>query len=142
MNPEPLSTMVQGSVFRMFHSFDVNEPEKHRFFIVLSKNPQTDPLIFLVTVTTNIESQDRRYQNEVKKPLVWIRPSEFQDFHHFSVINCRSIHSFSADDLCERMKKRGGFVMHNNLPAGKLREILNIVAHDKTIVPSVARAII
>lgn len=134
--------MEQGSVFRMFHSFADGEPEKHRFFIVLSRNPQTDPLICLVTATTKIESRERHYKNEAKLPLVWIHPQEFPDFHHFSVINCRAIHKFAPDDLCERMRRRGGFVLHNKLPADKLREILDIIATDKTIVPSVARAIV
>lgn len=124
----------------MFFSFG-REPEKHRFFVVLSKNPKSDPLIYLVSPTTNIALKDRVYQHTAKKPLVWIHPKEFPIFDYFSVIDCKAVLGLSSVDLLNKIQRGKLVVYKNKLPAGKLHEIITIIANDDTAIPSMVRAI-
>lgn len=131
--------MRQGAVFRMRYAFDAEKP-KYRYFIVMNQSPTTDPIILLLSPTTQLEKKDRLYAKSDFTPLVWMHPNDYPELETLCVVDCRASRKFDRAELLEMMGKKG-FVFLKPLPDFLLQRIIDVMVHDRTIPNSVKRII-
>lgn len=112
----------RGSVIRTRIRFS-SGTERHKFFIILNRNPQKDPtLIFLTTSKTDFFNKYPNYN----KDIIRILPGELSYFTKETIIDCRVVYKISREDLKSNFRNNIlGFI--GELPSDKLQSIDRIV---------------
>jgi hypothetical protein len=117
----------QGSIYHYEFSAlraDGTRYTGNRFFIVLNRNPKTDQILILTTITKQIEKQRQYVKNINAAPdtLVPIGPSDFPRLTLDSIVNCNNTYELTLDELIAKVAA-GGKVFYDKLPKDTLDAI-------------------
>jgi hypothetical protein len=118
----------QGSVYHYLLESINNDGilyKGKRFLVVLNKDPKTDMVLILVTVTKQVEHQKEYIKRIGEDPstLVSISKVNFPRLSVDSVVNCNDIYETSMADLINDIEN-GGKVFFEKLPKIVIDDLL------------------
>lgn len=114
-----------------------------RFFIVLSMDPKNDEIIYLVTITKQIENLKKYVKNikEDSNTIVEISPSDFAPLKCLSAINCNQIYEKTLSELIASVES-GGKIFIEKLSKIIIDKIVSGVLNSNQVSPDVKKKII
>lgn len=100
----------QGSMFSFIHEPEGKGREtKHRYFIVINKEPKTDIVLLMLTPTSKVDKKRTWLENLNidMSTLVIVQPSEYQVFTKETAFDCNEIIETSLLELIEKIEDAG-----------------------------------
>ena len=121
-------SIKRGAIIRTKYKFESGK-ESYKFFIAISRNLKSDPLIFIIT-TSKI---DFYHKNPVfNNDIVGIQGKSLPSFPIDTVLDCRQIYPLSRQTLKENFYKQI-LEFCGELPADLIQRIDEIVKGSKHI---------
>lgn len=136
----------QGSIYH----YQINKTNKDgteysgsRFFIVINKNPKTDGVIVLTTITTKTKETKKFIKKicEDEDTIVPIKISDFPNLSQDSIVNCNNYYSIQLEKLIEKIEN-GGKIFTHQLPKTVINALINGIMKSNQIPTEVKEILI
>lgn len=128
------ATITTGSVY-YFTTENFSSKEPH-YFIVLNRNPDTDILIVLVCIQSDINNVKQIRSGCPQETLVEIAPSQYSDLKHDSIIDCNYILEVSIEQLISKLSE-GELKLKTRLTADIVERLKKGVMQSDVVADSV-----